>query len=110
MMYVDFKAGANEYKLRLSTRAVVALEKALGCNPISIFGNGDTIPTVTTMVSIFHASLQQFQHGVTMDVAYDIFDSYLADGHAMTDFIAVIVDLYRQSGLIREEAGTEGKN
>lgn len=103
MMYVDFQAGSNEYKLRLSTRAVVALEKSLGCNPISIFGAGDVIPTITVMVQVLHASLQQFHHGTTMDAAYDIFDAYLADGHAMTDFIAVIVDLYKQSGLIREQ-------
>jgi hypothetical protein len=110
MLYVDFKAGSTEYKLRLSTRAVVALEKNLGCNPISIFGNGDTIPTITTMVYVLHAGLQQFHHGITLDNAYDIFDTYLEDGHAMTDFITVIVDLYKQSGLIREQEQSEIKN
>lgn len=103
MMYIDFTAGNNTYKLRLGTRAVVALEKQLGCNPLSIFGDGDTIPTVTTMIAILHASLQQFQHGITMDAASDIFDAYLADGNAMTDFLTVIVDLYKTSGLIKQE-------
>ena len=37
MMYVDFTAGNKEYKLRLTTRDVVALEKQLGCNPLMIF-------------------------------------------------------------------------
>lgn len=100
MMYIDFQAGNKEYKLRLSTRAIVALEKSIGCNPIAIFGAGDTIPTITTMVSVLHAALQQFHHGITMNDAYDIFDAYLADGHAMTDFIAVIVDVYKESGLM----------
>lgn len=107
MMYIDFSAGNKEYKLRLSTRAIVALEKQLGCNPLSIFGAGDTIPTITTMVGILHASLQQYHHNITMNDAYDIFDAYLADGHAMTDFIPVILDIYRQSGLIRDEANSE---
>lgn len=110
MTYIDFQAGANEYKLRLSTRAIVALEKTLGCNPLLIFGNGDRIPTVTEMVSILHASLQQFHHNINMDAAYGIFDAYLEDGHAVTDFIAVIVDIYKQSGLIREQEGAEEKN
>jgi hypothetical protein len=106
-MYIDFQAGNKEYKLRLTTRAVVAVEKTLGCNPLAIFGAGDTIPTITVMVSILHASLQQYHHGITMNDAYDIFDEYLADGHVMTDFIPVILDIYKQSGLIRDEANSE---
>lgn len=107
MMYIDFQAGNKEYKLRLSTRAIVAVEKSIGCNPLAIFGAGDTIPTITVMVSILHAALQQYHHGISMNDAYDIFDAYLADGHAMTDFIPVILDIYRESGLIRDGASTE---
>jgi hypothetical protein len=106
-MYYDFKAGNKEYKLRLSTRAIVALEKTIGCNPLMIFGNGDTVPTITVMVAILHASLQQMNHGITLNDAYDIFDEYLADGNAPTDFIQVILDIYQVSGLIPREAETE---
>ena len=58
MLYVDFTAGGKDYKLRLNTRAVVGLEKQLGMNPLAIFGNGDSLPTVTTIIQILHASLQ----------------------------------------------------
>ena len=91
MLYVDFKAGNNNYKLRLSTRQTVSLEKQLGCNPLSIFGDGDTIPTVTTMVYVLYASLQQLNHSISLDDAFNIFDDYLADGHAVTDFIPVLI-------------------
>lgn len=101
MNYVDFTAGNNAYKLRLTTRSIVALEKQMGCNPLAIFGNGDKIPTITTMVQILHASLQTLEHGISLDKAYDIFDTWLADGHAMTDFIAVIIEIYKASGLIQ---------
>ena len=109
-MYIDFSAGNKEYKLRLNTRAIVALEKAIGCNPLAIFGAGDTIPTITTMVTILHAALQQYHHNITMADAYTIFDEYLADGNAMTDFIPVILDIYRESGLIRDNKDVEEKN
>ena len=101
MNYVDFTAGNNSYKLRLTTRSIVALEKQLGMNPLAIFGNGDKIPTITVMVQILHASLQPLEHGITVDKAYDIYDTWLADGHAMTDFIPIILDIYRASGLIQ---------
>lgn len=107
MMYLDFTAGNKDYKLRLSTRNTVMLEKQLGCNPLAIFGSGDTIPTITQMVNILYASLIQYNHGITLNDAYDIFDAYLADGHTMTDFIQVIVDIYKTSGLIKTEETTE---
>lgn len=108
MNYVDFTAGNNTYKLRLTTRSIVALEKQMGCNPLAIFGNGDKIPTITIMVQILHASLQALEHSISLDKAYDIFDTWLADGHAMTDFIPIIIEIYKASGLIQGDG--EEKN
>jgi hypothetical protein len=109
MMYVDFNAGNKGYKLRLNTRNVVMLEKQLGCNPLSIFGDGDTIPTITTMVTILHASLQQYNHGINLTDAYDIFDAYLEE-HSSTDFIPVIMEIYKASGIIPDDKKREEKN
>lgn len=110
MMYYDFEAGNKAYKLRLNTRNIVSLEKALGTNPLGIFGNGDTIPTITEMVNILWCSLQQYHHGISLNDAYDIFDSYLEDGHVITDFLNVIIGVYRVSGIIKEENEESEKN
>ena len=106
MMYVDFTAGNKEYRLRLNTRNIVNLEKQLGCNPLAIFGNGDELPTITTMVYILYASMQQYQHGITLDKAFDIFDEYLEE-HQMTDFLPVIIDICKTSGLNQDEDASE---
>ena len=103
MMYVDFTAGNKDYKLRLSTRNVVTLEKQLGCNPLSIFGDGDKLPTVTEMVYVLYTSLLQYNHGISLNDAYGIFDDYLADGNSATDFIAIILEIYKVSGLIKTD-------
>jgi hypothetical protein len=115
MMYIDFEAGNKNYKLRLNTRNTVVLEKQLGCNPLSIFGDGNKIPTVTAMVTILYSSLQQYNHGITLNDAYDIFDKWLEDGHSSTDFIPVILEIYQASGLVPKDAKPEdneeeGKN
>lgn len=103
MNYINFETGNKSYKLRLNTRNIVLLEKSLGCNPLHIFGKaGDTIPTITVMVAILHASLQQYQHNITLNEAYDIFDEYLED-HNTTDFIPVIMEIYKASGIIPKE-------
>ena len=103
MNYIDFTAGNKDYKLRLNTRNTVLLEKQLGCNPLSIFGDGETIPTITVMVAILHSSLQQYNHGITLNDAYDIFDAWLDEGHATTDFIPVILEIYKASGIIPKD-------
>ena len=112
-MYMNFEVGNKTYKLRLNTRSIVLLEKQLGCNPLNIFGNGETIPTITDMVAILHASLQQYEHGISMNDAYDIFDAYLEEGHSSTDFIPVIMDIFKTSGIIpkdKKENESEVKN
>lgn len=109
MNFINFEVGNNTYKLRLNTRAIVMLEKQLGCNPINIFGaTYDTVPTVTVMVTILHAALQQYNHGITLNDAYDIFDDYLAEGKAATDFIPVIMEVYKVSGIIPQDTKLEG--
>jgi hypothetical protein len=109
MNYIDFEAGNKSYKLRLTTRNIVLLEKQLGCNPINIFGNGDTVPTITVMVAVLHASLQQYHHGITLNDAYDIFDAYMADGHSSVDFIPTILEIYKASGIVPKD-NEEAKN
>lgn len=107
MLYVEFKAGNNDYKLRLSTRNVVGLEKAIGCNPLSIFGTGNTIPPVTQMVNILWYSMQKYHHGITLEKAYDIFDEFLEDGNSMTDFIPTLIEIFKVSGLMHDDSKKE---
>lgn len=104
MMYVEFNAGEKEYKLRLSVGSIMQLEKKIGTNPAAIFGfdeNEPVIPTITTMIAILWASLQDAQHGVTMTDAQNIFSAWLDDGHIPTDFIAVITEIYKASGIFK---------
>lgn len=110
MLYYDFSAGNKDYKLRLNTRNTVMLEKTLGCNPLGIFKDGETIPTVTEMVNVLYASLQQYNHGITLNDALDIFDDYIADGNTATDFIQVIISVYKVSGIIKDSKEEEVKN
>lgn len=102
MLYYDFVVGEETYKLRLSTRSIMTLEKKIGMNPLMIFGlNGDNIPTVSTMVQVLTASLEQLNHGIGEREAQEIFDKWLNEGNTITDFINVIIEIYRVSGLIK---------
>ena len=77
MLYYDFEVEGKTYKLRLNTRNVVLLEKALGGNPLSIF-----------------------KDDITLDDTFDLFDKWLAAGHSTIDFINIILEIYKDSGII----------
>lgn len=111
MNYIDFTAGGKEYKLRLNTRNIILLEKQLECNPLSIFGLGEekTIPTITVMVAILHASLQQYNHGISLNDAYDIFDAWLDEGHDTTEFLPIILEIYEASGIAPKNIADKGE-
>lgn len=102
MLFVNFTAANKEYRLRLDTQNIIALEKLIGCNPLAIFGNdGERLPTITEMVNILYCSLQPLNHGISLKDTFDIFDNYLSDNHSATDFIPVIMEVYKASGIIK---------
>lgn len=103
MMYYDFTVGNTQYKLRIDIRNIVALEKKIGGNPLSIFGKGETIPTIDTMIMVLHAALQHYHHGITIDGAMAIFEEWLEDGHNTVDFISIILEIYKVSGIVGKE-------
>ena len=107
MNYVNFEANGKQYRLRLNTRNTVALEKVLGCNPLAIFDvTGKTLPPITTLVAVLHASLQAYHHSIDTNEAYEIFDAYLED-NSIEDFIYVVLEIYKVSGLIPKGANVE---
>ena len=102
MMYVDFRAGNKDYKLRLNTRAVILLEERLGYNPLHIFGDGSTTPKVTAMIDVLYASLQQY-HTMSIDDTYELFDMWLAEGNTPPEFLPIIIEIYKVSGLVKNK-------
>lgn len=98
MNYVMF----YDYKLALNTRMMVELERKLGRNPIDILidAANEKMPKISDMVLTLWASAQRFNHGISLDDCYDIFDNYIGEGHSYTDFITVMMDIFTTSGLI----------
>lgn len=105
MLYTVFTAGGKDYKLRLNTRAVVDVEKRLNKNMLNIFTTLSTnqLPLTNDLMVLLHASMQQYQHSISLDDVYDIYDKYLEEGNTLSDFYTVIFDLFKTSGLMKEE-------
>lgn len=107
MLYTTITIGKKEYKCRLSARALVDCERRLKTNPINVFmgmATNNEVPSLEAMLIIFHSSLEKYNHGITLDDTYDLYDTYCEEGNDFTGFIQnVIVPIVQGSGLIPTE-------
>lgn len=115
MNYKELTINGETYKLRLNTRTTIALEKTLKCNPLEVLMKIDEgqLPKMTDIVVMFHAMLQQYHHGFSLEKTYDLFDDYMAEGYTMFDFVQnVLIEVFQNSGFINANAavGEEEKN
>lgn len=107
MLYHIFSVGDKEYKCRLTARACVELEKKLGENPLNVFikiaNNGVEVPTLESLITILHASMQSMEHNMSMDKVYALFDEYVDAGHTMMELIPEVLEIFKVSGFFNEE-------
>ncbi len=113
-MYTELTIGFETYKLRLTTKTSIALEKALGYNPLMLLMKIDEgeMPKLNDVLIILQGMLQTYHHGMNLDKVYDLFDRYVADGHNMFDLIPVFVEVFQVSGYLGKpgEEVEDGKN
>ena len=110
MLYSDFKVGDKELKLRLDSRSCVTLERKLGKSPLAIFMEGDgSLPKLEDLILVLHASLQKYNKGYTEDKTYDLYDEYIEEGNTFTDFIPVIMDIFKVSGFFKDAEVAESE-
>lgn len=109
-MFSELIIGGESYKLRLNTKASVALEKALGYNAISMFMDIDNgvMPKLGDILIVLHAMLQPMNHGMSQDKVYDLFDRYVAEGHNMYDLIPLFIEVFQESGYMPTAKDTDG--
>ncbi len=112
MLYTTWHVGDQEYHLRLTTKAIIDLEKKLGRNPVSPFLDVEKgrLVTLTEMTAILHAAMQPLGHGITEAKTCEILDRYFEDGHNLYDLVPVLTDVFRSSGLIPAESGETEEN
>lgn len=113
MLYTTLNVKDKEYKLRLNARACVDLEKKLGTNPINVFmkiSESNELPQMGTIITILHACLQPYQHNMTIDAAYQLFDDFADEGHNLMDIVPILIEVFQESGLIPKNEEADSKN
>lgn len=115
MLYSTFKCGDKEYKLRLTAQSIVEVEKQLGKSVLDVLlamapedmskmsVKSISLPLMQDVVTILHGALQKFQHGITMNDTYGIYDEYIETGGSYMDFFNVLQGVLKVSGFLPKE-------
>lgn len=100
MNYTELIINGESYKLKLTTKASISLERALGYNPITMLMDIEKgkMPKLNDVLIMFQAMLTTYHHNMSMDKIFDLFDDYVAEGGSMFDLIPVFVKVFEQSG------------
>lgn len=120
MLYRTLTIGGKDYKLRLTTKHTVELEKKLGGNPVNGLMNmrNGALPSATYVSTCLHACLQPLNKNISIDKVYDLMDQAAEEGEGTLELIDVLSDVFQDCGLIpkddpnedaeEEEDGEEG--
>ncbi|MDD3137689.1 MAG: DUF6096 family protein [Lachnospiraceae bacterium] len=101
--FAFWEVGTNSYKLKLTTAAKMELESKYRKNLISMMGDDDNIPPLTTMLQITHAAMKDWQHGLKLKDVINIYDEYEKRGGNMLRFYAeVYLQVFMVSGFFSE--------
>ena len=99
--FYTLNVGGEEYKLRLSASAIMAIEKKLGKSLLAAFENIQE-NMVETIVTILWGALQPFNPDFAFEKAVDLFDQYIDDGHSVEELMQEMTALFETSGFFRK--------
>lgn len=86
-----------EYKLKLSTSAIIELESKLNSNLLNILNDG--IPSLQIMAMLIHGALKKYNHSISLSDVNNILDDYFDEGGSQLDLLQnVIIPIFNVSG------------
>lgn len=107
MLYSIWTVKNNDYKCALTSRACIDAEKKLGKSLLSVLtsmaNDATALPPLGDLLTILHASLQKYEHGIKMEGVYELYDAWIDEGHSYIDLIPIVIEIYQASGLIPKE-------
>ncbi|HII4524272.1 TPA: DUF6096 family protein [Clostridium perfringens] len=100
--FAIWKIGEEEYKLKLKTSTLCALEEKLGTSMLNVL-NINSIPALSVMLTIAHFALKDYNANLKYKDVQDLFDKYIDEGGSQLEFFSnVIMDVYKVSGFFTE--------
>lgn len=112
--YCTWTVGGRDYKLKLTTSAIINIENKIGMNLLNVISSTEdgNMPPLKIMLMITHKAMQKFEHGVKEDDVIELFDQYCDEGGSQITFMTdVFIPIYNVSGFFsKAQANKMEKN
>lgn len=92
----------RQYKLKLNTAMIAALENKYKRNVINLVTEDD-IPPLSVMLTIIQAAMAPWEHGISYEKVRGIYESYVDEGGNQTDLLSkVVIPIMAVSGFFTQ--------
>jgi len=93
--------GGQDYKLRLTASAIMAIEKRLNKSLFAALENiQDSM--IETIATVLWGAMQPLNANCSFDTAVELFDQYIDDGNSVEDLMQEINALFAASGFFKK--------
>jgi hypothetical protein len=97
-----------EYKLKLKTASIIALEEKFNTSLMNLLAMGESIPPLNVMLQVTHYAIKDYNHSIKLNDVYDLFDKYCEEGGSQLDFYQkVYMGIFQVSGFFTPSMMTE---
>lgn len=97
--FAHWRIGNKTYDLKLRVSDQLELEKKFRKNLISLMGDEDNIPPITTMLQVIHSAIEPWQHGLKLRDIHEMYEKYLqAGGNMLELYTRVYLPIFTVSG------------
>jgi len=100
-LYYTLSVGGQEYRLRLTASAIMAIEKKMGKSLILAFEDLQE-NMVETIITVLWGALQPLNSNFPFEKAAELFDQYIDDGNYVEDIIQELINLFEVSGFFKK--------
>jgi len=93
--------GGQDYKLRLTASAIMAIEKKLGKSLFAALENIED-SMIETIATVLWGAMQPLNANCSFEMAVELFDQYIDDGNSVEDLMQEINSLFEASGFFKK--------
>jgi len=91
--------GGKEYPLRLTTGAVMSIEKKLGKSMLTALENIEE-NMVETIVTILWGAMQPLNDNISFEDTMNLIDEYIDEGNTFDDMMYEVIAFLSMSGFV----------
>ena len=106
LAFAFWEVKGESYKCKLKTTGVIELENKYNRSLLSIISG--EMPSLTVMLQIMHTAIKPWNHSISINDMYNLFDAYTEDNGSQIEFYTgPFMEMCKVSGFFPQKLNQE---